>query len=391
VWIIMLVAVGGIMIGVGALIVVISVMEGLDRELKARLLGVVPDIMVLPHPSGDFTDWRPVVEMLEAHPDVLAAAPSISEQVLVQAGTGSRQRKYAAELRGIDIEREGSLSSITRSLLEGDPDPGEGGIVLGFRLARRLGVGLGDEVLVLTTRVRMTGTTYQVRRVNYVVRGLFKSGLYEVDSQSAYMRLDEAQRLILAPPNTAQDIRLRVRNSDEVTDDSARELLREALVRGGAVSFHTWKSLNPMLFAALELEKIAMFLVLLLIVVVAAFNIIGTLVMMVARKTREIGILMAIGFTPRQLSGVFIRLGVTIGAIGTTLGTVIGLAICWFVQLVPIPIPEEVYNMDRIPVYLTFANVAIIVASSLAICLLASIVPARRAARLDPAHAIRYE
>jgi lipoprotein-releasing system permease protein len=388
VWLITLVSVGGVAIGVGALIVVISVMEGLDKEILQRLLGVQSHAIIYNDPSSSknppteeflFCDY--FIDLLEQSPEIIAATPTIAEQVLMQAGPGADARKRGVELRGLDIKRDGRVTDLTNNIVEGEADPGEDGVVVGLRLAKNLNLKVGDKIQCVTTRVRMAGFGYHPRRIALVVKGVFKSGIYEIDLNVAYMRIEEARRIFGLPQDACHDIRVRVRNPNDMADFD--KTLGETL-NGHSARFLTWQQYNPSFFFAVQLEKYAMFVILLLIVVVAAFNIIGTLVLVVSSKTREIGLLQAVGVSPRMIAGVFTRVGLILGGLGTLLGTILGLSICAAVKMWRFELAEEVYNVDHLPALVLPSRVAIIIGSSMLICLLASIVPAWRASKAPP-------
>jgi len=394
VWVITGVSVGGVAIGVAALVVVLSVMEGLNKELFERLLGAQADAIVYPY-GEEFPISQPLLDRLEKNVEgIVAATPVISEQILMQSKPGIRARKRGVELRGLDMVRDRRVTQLTTSFvdLEGKaveaPEEIGEGIVLGVQLAKSLDVMLGDEVMCVTTRVRMMGTGYRPERFNLKVVGFFKSGIHEVDHSVAYVSIDKARAMFRMEADACTDLRVKV------VDPHEMETFEVDVVRAlspFSVYPYPWMKINPTFFAAIELEKYAMFVILMLIVIVASFNIIGTLVLVVSSKTREIGLLQAIGVSPRMITGVFVRTGLILGAMGTTVGVSLGVAICGVIKAVDLKIPEEAYQIDRLPAIIRWDYLALIVGSSMLVCLLASIVPARRAAKLQPVDALRYE
>jgi lipoprotein-releasing system permease protein len=387
VWVITGVSVGGVAIGVAALVVVLSVMEGLNKELFERLLGAQADAIVYPW-GEEFPITTPLIEQLERNvKGVVAATPVVSEQVLMQSNPGVRSRKRGVELRGLDMERDQRVTQLTTGTVAGVSDPGEG-VVLGLRLAEALDVGLGDDVMVVTTRVRLMGTGYRPERFNLKVNGFFKSGIHEVDQAVAYVNIEKARSMFKMEPDSASDIRVKM--ADPQRMEGFEEEARKALLPFPTIPY-PWTKINPTFFAAIELEKYAMFVILMLIVVVASFNIIGTLVLVVSSKTREIGLLQAIGVSPRMITGVFVRTGLILGALGTAIGCSLGLAICGVIKWKRFEIPEQAYQIDHLPAVVRWDYMGLIVGCSMLVCLLASIVPARRAAKLQPVEALRYE
>lgn len=396
VWIITAVSVGGVAVGVGALVVVISVMDGFDKELVDRILGVNSHAILWAYPSGDFLDYAPLVKEIRNRPGIAGASPLIAEQVLLQARSGTQASRMGAMLRGIDPNLDSEVTRLSSSIVGGTGRPGPREVVLGVVLASYLNAHIGDEILCITTRVAMTGSSYAVRRVNLRVVGYFKSGMYELDQSVAYVNIDEAASIFGLEPGSCQQIQVKVDRPREMSDFAAwmgRPVAPNITSVGDTfVRYQTWQEFNPTFFSALELEKKAMFVILLLIVVVAAFNIVGTMVMTVSQKTREIGLLQAVGATPAQISWIFIRQGLMLGAMGTGIGAGLGLGIClWIKYITPIRLPEEVYNLGQLPVIISPGIIGLVVVSSMTICLIAAIIPARRAARLQPAEALRYE
>ncbi|MBM3334644.1 ABC transporter permease, partial [Candidatus Sumerlaeota bacterium] len=265
--------------------------------------------------------------------------------------------------------------------------PGEREIVLGCVLAERLRVHIGDSVYAVTALGRFaTGPHPKIAKLR--VCGLFQTGLYDVDALMAYTSLETAQRIYLLE-DVADAIHLRVRDPYRLGPVKAR--LQEKLA-DQPLHVRGWDEQNPDFFAALKLEKVVMFVILLLIVLVAAFNIISTLVMIVMEKTREIGILRSMGTSQRQILRIFVLQGLIVGAFGIVVGMAIGFFICWSLQTwFPIELPAGVYGISTMPVLIRWDTIAIIMVCALAICLAASFVPAWRASRLEPTTALRYE
>jgi len=382
------ISIGGVAVGVAALIVVIGVMDGFDKELMDRIMGASSHVTIRHGWTGTISDYRKVVALAEADPDVVAASPLISRQALL-----SVERKIGAadmvgiRIMGFDLEREKRITSFIRDVALGSAEPGDHDIVLGLVLAQSMGLWVNDPVYAVTKLGQFaTGPHPKISQLR--IGGIFKTGLYEVDANCAYMSLDAAQRIFLLD-DVADQVHVRVRNPYRLEPVKSR--LREQL-DDPSMTVVGWDQLNPDFFNALQLEKYVMFIILLLIVLVAAFNIIGTLVMIVIEKTREIGILRAMGTSQRQILRIFLMQGLIVGFFGIALGMAIGFFICWSLNTwFPIQLPAGVYGISRMPVLIRWQTVGVIVASALAICLIASLLPAWRAARLEPTTALRYE
>jgi lipoprotein-releasing system permease protein len=386
------IAIGGIFIGVMALIVVLAVLNGMQSELREKILGTNAHVIVLTHGNRPIGDYGAVIAEVERVPGVAAAAPFIYSEAIL-SGTGDRREGVI--VRGVDPERESAVTEISRNLLSGDMDfgavRGEGGrpgAVLGDLLAERLFVSEGDEVVLfspMANRVTPLGVMPSISR--FVVRGIFKTGLYEYDSKFVYLSLADAQAF-LGMGDEVSGVEVKV---DDIY--RAGEIGAEIVDRLG-YPFRTndWITLNHSLFSALKLEKTAMFIILTLIVLVAAFNIVSTLVILVRDKTREIGILKSLGLTSRSIRKIFIVDGFLIGVTGTALGCAGGYTLARLLEKYRfISLPRDVYWIDTLPVQMQAGDFVMIAAASLAISVLATLYPAVQASGFTPVDAIRYE
>jgi lipoprotein-releasing system permease protein len=383
-----IIAIGGICVGVMALIVVVGVMSGLQREVRDRILGTNPHIMVLTFGEGLRMDgWEEPLRRLRADPEVTAAEPFIYSEALVYQDINYQQ---GLALRGITSEATSRLrEQLARGSWQFDASESAlPGIVLGFRLADRLLVTSGDTVsLVSGHGAELTPAGFIPKFKKYEVVGTFRSGMFEYDNQMGYVSLASAQDL-LGLDSAVTGLAVLV-NDPWNADAIARRL--EAKL-GFPYAVRDWKNMNEGLFSALKLEKMGMALVLALIVLVAAFNIVSTLIMVVADKTREIGILRSMGMTAGRILRVFILQGLIIGVAGTTLGLVGGLGLSWAIDYFGlISLPGDVYIISRIPITLSVSDVALIALLSVLISFAATIYPSRQAARLMPVEAIRHE
>jgi len=387
------VSVAGIMVGVMALITILSVMNGFERELRERILGMAAHATITGL-DGRLTGWEAVAGAAQAHPRVVAAAPFVrGEVMLTRSGLVS-----GAILRGVVPEREALVSEVGRKMVAGrlgDLRPGGWGIVLGRELALALGARLGDRVTVVTPRAFTTPVGLVPRLRRFTVVGVFEVGMYEYDRGVALVHLDDARRL-LGLGEAVTGLRLKVADLFEAPW-VAREVAA-ALDGGYAVS--DWTREHANFFRAVRTEKIAMFVILTLIVAVAAFNIVSTLVMVVTDKRADIAILRTLGLTPRAVMAIFVVQGTVIGLLGTLLGVAAGVALALNVEtLVPLIeraagirfLPPDVYYISELPSDLHWPDVAVIAGVAFGLSVLATLYPAWRAARVQPAEALRYE
>jgi lipoprotein-releasing system permease protein len=391
------IALGGVTVGVTALIVVIAVMTGMQEDLRGKILESTPHVLVLEQGSAlRLSNWRAVVDTAMSVDGVVGAAPFVLSQVVLVRGQGDARYSQPANLYGVRVDTSQSVATdMERKLLEGAldleaPASGLSPILLGTGLADRMQLFRGDTVIVISfenLKSGLLGLSPTLR--NFEVTGTFTTGMYEYDTQNVYTTLEDAQEILgLAASDQVSGVGVRTTDPDLAT--SVGDAIQAKL--GFPYYVESWITTNRALFSALKLEKIAMVLILFLIVVVAAFNIVSTLVMVVADRTREIGILKAVGMTRRGILSVFILQGAWIGITGTVAGTGLGVFLCWIMDRYQIiRIPPDVYFVDHLPVSLRPMDVLLIVGGSIAIAFAATIYPALQASRLEPVDAIRHE
>jgi lipoprotein-releasing system permease protein len=387
--IITFISVGGVAVGVMALIVVLAVMSGFERELKDRILGATAHVHVTSL-EGSVPKPFEAAERVRKVEGVVAASPYVFSQMMISSGSAS----VGGVLRGVDTATIGGVTRLAADLrvgkLENLHRATEGslpGVILGKELAGNLAVGAGDVVEVLVPGGSITPMGVFPKTARFRVVGISESGMYEYDATFAYVAFEEAGRL-LGLEGRGTGIEVKVRDIYAAGDVAKR--LRSEL--GYPFWAKDWMQSNRNLFSALKLEKVVMFIILVLIVMVAAFNIISTLIMVVMEKTKDIAILMTMGATRRNIRRIFALEGLIIGAAGTALGTFLGALTCYLLRRYQfIHLPGDIYYITTLPVLLELKTVLLVVASSVLICFLATVYPASQAARVDPAEAIRYE
>lgn len=389
-----LISIAGVTVGVTALIVVIAVMNGFKEELQDKILGVTSHV-VISRFDGNISKYQEVKAKVEEVSGVNAATPFIYTQVMIS----SRKAISGAVLRGIEPQTASKVINLQKNLragslkeLEAENKP-EGmratpGIILGNELARNIGVSRGEPVTVISPLGRLTPLGRVPRSQTFRVAGIFDSGMYEYDSTIAYVSLWAAQRF-LGIGDRVTGIEVRV--DDIYEADRVAKAIGKAL-DGYPYWSRDWMRMNKNLFSALKLEKIVMFIILTLIILVAAFNIVGTLIMVVIEKTRDIAILKSMGATRRSIMKIFLIEGTVIGLVGTLLGLLGGYTLCTLLATYKfIELPSDVYYISTLPVQMDPLDVALIALAAIVITLAASVYPAWQASRFDPAEAIRYE
>src|SRR5919106_3006128 len=386
----------GVMIGVMTLNVVMAVMTGFEETLRDRLLGINAHVALV-KPGDELKDYEKLVQEVRKENGGVAASPSIYGQVMLTSGP----RVSGVVVRGIDPDRVNKVVDIERYIKKGslqnlkkqqplqleDRTVLLPGVIVGIRLANQLAVSPGSPLQVVSPLGSPTaiGVIPKVRR--FVVAGIFDSGMSEIDSTLVYMGLSDAQKFFELG-NAVTNIEIRVTDVYQ-----AQEVARNIQARlGFPYLTEDWSRLWPNLFSALKLEKTVYFLVLLLMVLIGAFNIISTLIMVVLEKRKDIAILQSMGATRESIRRIFLIKGCVIGVVGTFLGVFLGLVICLLIQEYRfIELPKDVFLISTVPVRIYLSNFLVVACASLLVCLLASIYPARQAAKLDPVEIIRYE
>jgi lipoprotein-releasing system permease protein len=412
--VITLLSILGPILGVAVLVVVTAVMSGFDRDLRESFLSLRAHLQVFPGAPADerrqpfLEDPLPVVQALEAAG--MKAAPVIEGPAIFQrrARVQSQAKPVPGIVKGIDPKLERNVSGVAQKLLAGTFDIGDGEAVIGNLLAADLGVGIGDKILIHSPgrfaknvewddqgklTVKKSDEAYLPEEVT--VAGVFSIGVYEFDSGIVYVAQDKAADLFAMPWGSASYVQAKSPNPLQM-DGTAQALQRQF----PDLRFMTWKDANKQFFDTLRVEKFMMFFLMFFIVLVSAFGITGTLITAVVQKTKEIGILKAVGMPWTSIFRIFLYQGAVIGVVGTTVGTGLGLlivhyrnAVAWFLgnSLGVEIFPAKLYHLTRIPGHLLWSDVAIIVGGSLALCITAAIIPALFAAALSPADALREE
>jgi lipoprotein-releasing system permease protein len=383
----------GIALGIAALITVMSVMNGFEKEIRARILGAASHIQILGG-EGGVADWAALADAVKKHPEVVAAAPFVNAQGLLSTGTAVR----GVFVRGILPERENEVAEFGSHMKQGSLEalrPGEFGIVLGVGVARALGLRVGDRVTLISPQGQVTPAGLMPRLKQFNVVGIFAMDHNEYDSALALARMEDAQ-LLYRMGEAVSGVRLKVKDIDRAPV-TTRELAR---LVPSEVFLSDWTQQNVNYFRAIQIEKRMMFIILTLIIAVAAFNLVSTLVMVVTDKHPDIAILRTLGASPGSIMKMFVVQGAVIGLIGTMLGVLFGVLLALNIDTV-VPFVErsfgfqilssEVYYISELPSDLHWRDVWTVAAVSLLLAFVATIYPSWRASRVNPAEALRYE
>jgi lipoprotein-releasing system permease protein len=379
----------GVTLGVMTLIIVLGVMNGFEKDLKEKILGTVSHLVVMSHSSRTVNEWPRIMKRISVFDGVEATTPYVYGQAMLS----TQGRVRGVIVRGIDTRTAGEVISLPRYLVQGSMDDlksvkdGLGGLIVGKELAVLNSLRLGDVVQLISPQGKRTpiGAVPQVR--NFRIVGIFQSGMYEFDSTLIYMELSQAQKFFeLGQGVTGIEVFLK--------DIYAAPKLGNRIEASLGPTFwtRTWKDMYRNLFSALKLEKIAMFIILTFIILVASFNIIISLIMLVMEKSRDIAVLKALGATSDRIMRIFIVQGMMVGVVGTFLGALGGIAgSAMLAKYQFIELPVDVYTISTLPVSVEPSDVVIICVVALTICFLATLYPSLRAARLEPVEALRYE
>ena len=383
----------GITVGVMALIVVLSVMNGFHKEIRERILGMASHATITGY-DGGLQDWQEAMSLASAHPQIVGVAPYVEVQVMMVQGDAVA----GAQMRGIDPDQESAVSDVGEHMLQGalqELVSGEFNIVLGAELANALSVGIGDKVTVVTPQAIVTPVGSMPRLKRFIVTGIFEVGMGEYDSGVAIVNLEDAARLI-GLDDAVTGVRLKMRDlfqAQRISRELAQQLPNIYYVSD-------WSMHHQNFFRALKIEKRMVGLLLALIVLVAAFNIVSMMVMVVTEKRSDIAILRTLGASSRSILKIFIVQGTVIGFFGVLLGIILGVILALNVEAVVAQferlfdmqfIDPDLYYISRLPSDLQWADVSLIAAGAFATTLLATLYPAFRASRVQPAEALRYE
>ncbi len=389
IYVISLMSIIGVALGVAALVVVLGVYNGLTTDMRDKILGANAHGIVLSYIPDAFGKNPGLRDEILRTPGVTGATPFIYTEVMLSSGDGVK----GLMLRGVDPRTAPGVLSMLKAIKKGsinglETGDGTPGIIIGEELAKHIGLGMGSRVNLLSPSGEKTTAGFQPRIRPFEVAGIFKTGMYEYDSSLAFVTLDAARELLGLDPGFLSGIEITVDDvyrADEITKELTDNI-------GNPFYARSWMDMNANLFAALKLEKIGMFILLIMVVLIGSFSIVATLVMLVMEKTRDIAVMMSMGATRKMIRRIFMYQGTIIGFVGTMLGYALGLTVGYLLKRYQfIKLPENVYTLDHLPIIITVSDVLIIGGAAMLLCFLSTLYPARQASRLKPADALRYE
>ena len=389
IYVISLMSIIGVALGVAALVGVLGVYNGLTTDMRDKILGANAHGIVLSYIPDAFGKNPGLRDEILRTPGVTGATPFIYTEVMLSSGDGVK----GLMLRGVDPRTAPGVLSMLKAIKKGsinglETGDGTPGIIVGEELAKHIGLGMGSRVNLLSPSGEKTTAGFQPRIRPFEVAGIFKTGMYEYDSSLAFVTLDAARELLGLDPGFLSGIEITVDDvyrADEITKELTDNI-------GNPFYARSWMDMNANLFAALKLEKIGMFILLIMVVLIGSFSIVATLVMLVMEKTRDIAVMMSMGATRKMIRRIFMYQGTIIGFVGTMLGYALGLPVGYLLKRYQfIKLPENVYTLDHLPIIITVPDVLIIGGAAMLLCFLSTLYPARQASRLKPADALRYE
>ncbi|RZV39576.1 MAG: lipoprotein-releasing ABC transporter permease subunit [Candidatus Acidulodesulfobacterium acidiphilum] len=387
-----LISIMGITIGVMALIVVISVMSGFDHALEKKVIGIESQVIVLNY-NGFVNNYKSAVKKIRSVKGVKDVSPFIYTDVMITSSSTST----GSVLRGIDVNSEEKVTDLKKYLIKGSLSglnaKNENEIVLGKVLAQNLGVSVGDRVTIISPEGRITPFGVMPKTERFTVCGIINSGMYNYDSTFSFISVKNAQNFIGLSSNTVTGLEVKLNRLGSA--NALAKKIADKLNAGTAASSYyalSWEELNKNLFSAIKLEKLTMFVILFLIVLVAAFNIISTLIMVVMEKRKDIAVLKSIGASSKDIMIIFIAQGLIIGSIGTALGLISGFIIGYLEETYHIiSLPSSVYYITALPVRMTAGEFVVIGFCSIFLSFIATLYPSYKAGKIDPAEGVRYE
>ena len=389
IYVISLMAVLGVALGVAALVIVLGVYNGMTTDVRDKILGANAHGVVLSYQQRAFADNADIIETVGNVPGVTGVTPFIYSEGMLSAPGNSAK---GVVLRGIDVASAPKVLSMLKKLAHGTVTDlqreGTPGIIIGSELAKRLHVELESRVNLLSPSAKAGATGYTPKIQPCEIVGIFKTGMFEYDTSLAFVSLDAARTVMGLSSDYLTGLEFTVADVFDV------DRIAGAITSAIEPPFYvrTWTEMNANLFAALKLEKIGMFILLAMVVLIGSFSIVATLVMLVMEKTKDIAIMMSMGATPFMVRKIFMLQGTIIGFIGTLLGYVLGFGVGYLLKRYQfIKLPENVYTLDHLPISITLEDVIIVGVSAMVLCFLATLYPSRQASRLKPTEALRYE